>query len=305
MKRYIIRRLLLGVVVVWLVSVIIFLATRIGPDPVLMIAHPNASEKELQEIRKRFDLDKALPIQYLTFVLRALKGDLGDSLYFGMPVSELILKRLPASLELVIAAEILALIIGLLAGVLAARSQGGWTDNLIRMFSLCGLSVPNFWIGMLAILIFSIRLEVLPTGGRGGILHLLMPAFSLGWSFSAGYTRLTHSSLLEVLNSEYIKLVRIKGLPEMYVLGKHALKNALIPVVTLAGIDVVIMISSAVAIEVVFAWPGLGSLLYDAATNRDFNAVQGVVILVSGMMVMVNLLVDILYAYMDPRIRYK
>ncbi len=303
MKIFIVKRLLLGIIVILLVSVFIFLATRVGPDPAIMIAHPNASEAELLEIRKRFGLDQALPVQYFTFISRALKGDLGVSIYFGMPVSGLILKRFPASLELIAAAEFIALVIGLLAGVMAARRQGGWIDNVIRMFSLCGLSIPNFWIGLLGILIFSVYLKVLPTGGRGGMVYLLMPAFSLGWAFSAGYTRLIHSSLLEVLNSDYIRLVRLKGLPEWLVLGKHALKNALIPVVTLSAIDLVVMVSSAVAIETVFAWPGLGLLLFDAASNRDFNAVQGVILFLSVMMVFINLIVDILYGYLDPRIR--
>jgi ABC-type dipeptide/oligopeptide/nickel transport system permease component len=165
--------------------------------------------------------------------------------------------------------------------------------------------MPNFWIAMVLILIFSVKLRILPTGGYGGVTHLLMPAFSLGWYFSAGYTRITYSSLLQVLNSEYIKFARIKGLSEKFVVGKHALKNALIPVVTLAGMNLVTMISGAVAVETVFAWPGIGLLMYHGATYRDFNIVQAVVLFISAMMVLVNLLVDILYAYIDPRIRYQ
>jgi peptide/nickel transport system permease protein len=165
--------------------------------------------------------------------------------------------------------------------------------------------MPNFWIALLLILIFSVKLRVLPTGGYGSVAHLLMPAFSLGWYFSAGYTRLTYSSLLQVLNSEYIKLARVKGLPEISIVGKHAFKNAIIPVVTLAGMNLVVMISGAVAVETVFAWPGLGQLMYIGAVNRDFNVVQAVVLFVSILMVMMNLLVDILYAYLDPRIRYQ
>lgn len=305
MKKYILRRLLLGILVIWIVSILIFLATRVSGDPALLIAPPGASEEELRAIRERFGLEKALPMQYLTFIGRAMKGDFGESIYYGLPVFDIILQRLPASLELVGAAKVISLSIGLLAGVLAARRRGGWVDNLVRWFSFCGLAMPNFWIAMLLIFIFSLHLKVLPTGGRGGIDHLLMPAFSLGWYFSAGYTRLTYSSLLQVLNSEYIRLARIKGLPEILVVGKHALKNALIPVVTLAGMNLVIMISGAVAIETVFAWPGLGLLMYHGAIYRDFNIVQAVIFFISVMMVAINLLVDILYAYLDPRIRYK
>jgi ABC-type dipeptide/oligopeptide/nickel transport system permease component len=304
-KRYIIRRLLLGVVVVWIVSIIIFLFTRIGPDPVYMIASQGADEAELQSIRKRFGLDQPLPVQYFVFVTRALQGDFGESVYYGFPVSKIVVSRLPASLMLVGTAKFISLCIGLAAGVLAARSQGRWFDNVIRWFSLAGLSMPNFWIAMLFILIFSVKLRILPTGGYGGITHLLMPAFSLGWYFSAGYTRITYSSLLQVLNSEYIKFARIKGLSERSVVGKHALKNALIPVVTLAGMNLVTMISGAVAVETVFAWPGLGLLMYQGVTYRDFNIVQAVVLIISALMVLVNLLVDILYAYFDPRIRYQ
>jgi len=305
MKKYIFRRLLLSVVVVWIVSVLIFLATRIGPDPVYMIAQPGADETELQSIRKRFSLDKPLPLQYVTFVERALQGDLGESVYYGLPVSKIVVGRLPASLLLVGAAKIISLCIGIVAGVLSARRKGGWLDNLLKWFSLVGLSMPNFWIAMIFVLVFSVKLRLLPTGGYGGITHLIMPAFSLGWYFSAGYARITYSSLLEVLNSEYIKLARIKGLPEWSVVGRHALKNALIPVITLAGMNLVVMISGAVAVETVFAWPGLGLLMYDAAVHRDFNIVQAVVLFVSAMMVLVNLLVDILYAYIDPRVRYE
>jgi len=303
MKKYIVRRLFLSLVVVWLVSVLIFLATRIGPDPAYMIAAPGASEAELQSIRERFGLDQPLPVQYLTFITRALSGDFGDSIYYGIPVFKIVVNRIPASLILIGTAKLISLSIGLVAGVLAARRKGGWSDNLVKWFSLAGLSMPNFWIAMLFILIFSVKLEILPTGGYGGLTHLLMPAFSLGWYFSAGYTRITYSSLLQVLNSEYIKLTRIKGLPERSVVGKHALKNALIPVVTLAGMNLVVMISGAVAVETVFAWPGLGLLIYHAAVNRDFNIVQAVVLFISAMMVLVNLLVDILYAYIDPRVR--
>ena len=305
MKKYIIRRLFLGVLVILIVSLLIFVATRITGDPALLIAPPGAGEEELRAIRERFGLNEPLPIQYFTFVLRAMKGDFGESIYYGLPVFEIVMQRLPASLELVGAAKLISLTIGLLGGVLAARRRGGWVDNFVRWFSFLGLAMPNFWIAMMFIFFFSLYLKVLPTGGRGGIDHLVMPAFSLGWYFSAGYTRLTYSSLLQVLNSEYIRLTRMKGLPEILVVGKHALKNALIPVITLAGMNLIIMISGAVAIETVFAWPGLGLLMYHGAIYRDFNIVQGVVFVVSVMMVAMNLLVDILYAYVDPRIRYK
>jgi peptide/nickel transport system permease protein len=304
MKRYIIRRFFLGIVVVWIVSVLIFGATRIGPDPALMIAAPGADEAELSAIRDRFGLNEPLPVQYYIFIKKALQTDFGESVYYGLPVAEILWQRLPASLMLVGAATLISLSFGILAGVLAARKRTGFINNFLRWFSFLGLSMPNFWIAMLLILIFSVNLKLLPTGGYGTFWHLLMPAFSLGWYFSAGYTRITESSLLQVLNSEYIKLCRVKGLTELSIVGKHALKNALIPVVTLAGMNIVLMISSAVAIEMVFAWPGLGLLMYHGAIYRDFNVVQAVILVISVLMVFMNLAVDILYAYLDPRIRY-
>jgi len=282
----------------------IFSATRIGPDPALMIASPGADEAELNSIRDRFGLNESLPVQYYIFIKKALQADFGESIYYGLPVSEIIWQRLPASLMLVGVAKLISLGFGISAGVLAARRRTGFTNNFLRWFSFLGLSMPNFWIAMLLILIFSVKLRLLPTGGYGTFWHLLMPAFSLGWYFSAGYTRLTESSMLQVLNSEYIKLCRVKGLTELSVMAKHALKNALIPVVTLAGMNVVLMISGAVAVEMVFAWPGLGLLMYHGAIYRDFNVVQAVILFISVGMVFMNLVVDILYAYLDPRIRY-
>lgn len=304
MKKYIVRRLLLGVLVLLLVSLLIFTATRIGPDPVLMMTDGNASKEQLAALRERFGLNKPLPVQYVDFVYRFVQGDFGQSLYFGKPAVEVVLKRLLPTFELVLLAQVLALAIGLFGGLLAATSRGRWIGNLVRLFSILGLSMPSFWIALLCLLFFTVILGWLPASGRGGIERLVMPVFSLGWYFSAGYTRMTHSSLLEVMNQEYVKLARIKGLPEKTVVGKHALKNALIPVVTLAGMNTVLMISAAVAIETVFSWPGLGFLVYQGALARDFNIVQGSVMIISGLMVLSNLAVDILYAYLDPRIRY-
>jgi ABC-type dipeptide/oligopeptide/nickel transport system permease component len=304
MKKYIIRRMLWGIVVVWLVSVLVFLATRASGDPAIMMAAPGASEEELDFIRQRYGLDKPLPVQYVVFLSRALKGDFGKSLFYGVSASEVILDRLDATAALVGTAMAISLAIGVSGGLLAVTSSKKWVRSGVKGFSILGLSMPNFWIGLLALLVFSVYLEILPTSGSGSIWHLIMPAFSLGWYFSAGFLRITHSSLLEVMNQEYIKLSRMKGLPEHVVIGKHALKNALIPVVTLAGMNVVVMIGAAVPIETVFAWPGLGYLLYESAMNRDFNTVQGIVLLISVLMVIINLLVDILYAYLDPRIRY-
>jgi len=196
-----------------------------------------------------------------------------------------------------------SLIIGIPSGVLASVRVGRFWDRAGKMFTLLGLSLPSFWVGLVLILVFSVYLGWLPSSGAGTPLHLIMPAFALGWYFAAAHMRLTRSSMLEVLGSEYVKLARLKGLPQVLVIAKHAFKNALIPVLTLAGINLVIMVNVATVVEVVFAWPGIGRLLYEGITFRDFPVVQGVVLMGGAMIVIVNLVVDILYAVIDPRIR--
>jgi peptide/nickel transport system permease protein len=232
-----------------------------------------------------------------------LTGDLGQSFYYRTSVFELYWSRLPYSVMLATAAMAFSLLLGIPSGILAAVRVGRFWDSAGKVFALLGLSLPSFWVGLVLILVFSVYLGWLPSSGSGTPLHLIMPAFALGWYFAASHMRLTRSSMLEVLGSEYVKLARLKGLPQALVIGKHAFKNALIPVLTLAGINFVIMISVAVVVETVFAWPGVGRLLYEGVSFRDFPVVQGTVLMLGAMTVTVNLIVDILYAVIDPRIR--
>jgi peptide/nickel transport system permease protein len=232
-----------------------------------------------------------------------MRGDFGKSFYDRTPVLELYLSRLPSSLMLAAAAMIFSLLIGIPSGIIAAVRVGKWSDTTGKMFALLGLSMPQFWVGLLLILFFSVYLGWLPSSGSGTVWHLVMPAFALGWYFAAAHMRITRSSMLEVLGSEYVKLARLKGLPEKRVIVKHALKNALIPVLTLAGINLVLMVNVAVVVETVFAWPGIGRLLYEGIAFRDFPVVQATVLLGGSMIVVVNLVVDVLYAVIDPRIR--
>ena len=232
-----------------------------------------------------------------------MRGDFGQSFYYQTPVLELYLDRLPNSLLLAAVAMTFSLVVGIPTGILAAVRVGRFWDSAGKLFALLGLSLPSFFVGLVMILVFSVYLGWLPSSGTGGVLHILMPAFALGWYFAASHMRLTRSSMLEVLGSEYIKLARLKGLPQSMVICKHAFKNALIPVVTLAGINLVLMINVAVVVETVFAWPGVGRLLYEGISFRDFPVVQGVVIMGGTMIVAVNLLVDVVYAVIDPRIR--
>jgi peptide/nickel transport system permease protein len=303
MTHYIVRRLGYSMISLLLLSLTIFLFVRLTGDPATLLVEPGASQADLEAVRQRLGLDQPIWVQYWQFMLSLLHGDFGDSFYYRMPVLELYLSRLPNSLLLALAAMAFSLLIGIPSGILAAVRVGGFWDSAGKVFSLLGLSLPSFWVGLLLILIFSVSLGWLPSSGSGTLWHLLMPAFALGWYFAAAHMRLTRSSMLEVLGSEYIKLARLKGLPEALVIAKHAFKNALIPVLTLAGINLVIMINVAVVVETVFAWPGIGRLLYEGITFRDFPVVQAVVLLGGAMIVFVNLLIDILYAVIDPRIR--
>ena len=303
MRRYIIRRLGYSVISLVLLSLTIFFFVRVTGDPAVLLVEPGASKADLDQIRQQFGLDRPLFIQYGHFVSALVRGDFGQSFYYRTPVLELYLSRLPNSLMLAAAAMALSLLIGIPSGILAAVRVNGWWDRVGKIFSLLGLSLPSFWVGLVMILFFSVYLGWLPSSGAGTLSHLIMPAFALGWFFAAAHMRMTRSSMLEVMGSEYVKLARLKGLPERMVITKHAFKNALIPVLTLAGINLVIMVNVAVVVETVFAWPGIGRLLYEGVAFRDFPVVQATVLLGGVMIVVVNLLVDILYAVIDPRIR--
>ena len=303
MKQFIIRRIGYSLLSLLLLSLTIFLFIRLTGDPASLLTEPGASAADIAAIQKKFGLDQPVWYQYVYFMGSLLRGDLGESFYYQTPVLELYLSRLPNSLLLASVAMSFSLLLGIPTGILAAVRVGRFWDTAGKFFALLGLSLPSFLVGLLLILFFSVYLEWLPSSGSGGFLNLLMPAFALGWYFAAAHMRLTRSSMLEVMGSEYIKLARLKGLPEFQVIAKHAFKNALIPVMTLAGINLINMINVAVVVETVFAWPGIGRLLYEGISFRDFPIVQGVVIIGGSMIVAVNLLVDIVYAFVDPRIR--
>jgi peptide/nickel transport system permease protein len=302
-RQFILRRLGYSLLSLLVLSLTIFFFVRVTGDPATLLVEPGASDADIAAIHHQFGLDRPLIVQYLLFMGNLARGDLGRSFYYQMPVSELYLSRLPNSLLLAAVAMSFSLLVGIPTGMLAAVRVGTFWDSAGKLFTLLGLSLPSFFVGLLMILFFSVYLGWLPSSGSGTALHLIMPAFALGWYFAAAHMRLMRSAMLEVLGSEYIKLARLKGLPQALVIGKHALKNALTPVLTLAGINLVLMINVAVIVETVFAWPGVGRLLYEGVSFRDFPVVQGVVILGGVMIIAVNLLVDILYAVIDPRIR--
>ena len=303
MRQYIVKRIGYCLLSLFLLSLTIFFFVRVTGDPATLLVEPGASPDDIAAIHHQFGLDRPLLVQYGLFMVSVVTGDLGQSFYYRTPVLELYWSRLPYSVMLATAAMAFSLLLGIPSGILAAVRVGRFWDSAGKVFALLGLSLPSFWVGLVLILVFSVYLGWLPSSGAGTPLHLIMPAFALGWYFAASHMRLTRSSMLEVLGSEYVKLARLKGLPQALVISKHAFKNALIPVLTLAGINFVIMISVAVVVETVFAWPGVGRLLYEGIAFRDFPVVQGTVLMLGVMTVTVNMIVDILYAVIDPRIR--
>ena len=303
MKTFILRRVGYSLISLFLLTLTIFLFVRLTGDPTVLLVEPGASREDMEMVRQQLGLDRPLWIQYATFMADMARGDFGKSFYYRTPVLELYLSRLPSSLLLASAAMIFSLVIGIPSGILAAVKVGRFGDNAGKIYSLLGLSMPQFWVGLLLILFFSVYLGWLPSSGSGTVWHILMPAYALGWFFAAAHMRITRSAMLDVLGSEYVKLARLKGLPERRVIVKHALKNALIPVLTLAGINVVLMVNTAIVVETVFAWPGIGRLLYEGIAFRDFPVVQATVLFSGVMIVVINLVVDVLYAVIDPRIR--
>jgi peptide/nickel transport system permease protein len=313
MSRYILRRLLQIVPVLFGVSVLAFAIMHVVPgDPVRLIAGPDAPEEVVERIRGQLGLDRPLPQQYLSFLGRALQGDLGRSLRSRAPVTDEILARFPATLELTTASMLVAVAVGIPLGLAAAVRRSTWVDYLAMGASLSTLSLPIFWVAIVAIWLFSLQLGWFPVSGRGGpvwewngLRHLALPALTLATASVAIISRLTRSGMLEVLGREYITTARAKGVAPVGVVGKHALKNALIPVVTVVGLQYGFLLGGAVVTETIFAWPGVGRLAMTAILQRDYPVVQGCVLLVAVLFVLINLAVDLLYAWLDPRIRYE
>ena len=304
MSRYIILRLLQAIVSLVVVMTIVFLLSRLSGDPVNLLVDITADKSQRDAIRRDLGLDRPLIVQWADYLQDMATLDLGKSVTNRQPVRTLILERLPATLQLGFTAMIITVILGLPIGIYAAVHRGTVKDHAARAFAVLGQSIPPFWLGIMLILVFGVFLRVLPPGGKEGPSSVILPAITLGLFAMAAVMRLTRSSMLDVLGAEYIKLARIKGLHEFRVIWKHALKNALLPVVTFAVLLFALFLGGAVVTETVFAWPGLGRLILDGVRNRDFPLVQGGVVVFSAMYIFANLLVDILYAYLNPRIRY-
>jgi len=305
MQRYISRRLIQMIIALFLMSVIVFLLGRLSGDPVSMLLSQYSTEEDRVRITEQLGLNKPVLEQYGIFIFNALKGDLGKSVAGdNRPALTLILERFPASLKLALVALIISILIGIPLGVLSAVKRGSFLDASARLVALLGQSLPAFWLGIVLMYFFSVKLRLLPTSGYGGIRHFILPAATMGLFTVAAVTRLTRSSMLEILDSEYIKLARIKGVSEAIVIWKHALRNSLMPVITFMGTFFATMITGAVVIETVFSWPGIGRLAYESILNRDFPVMQGVILFMTTLYILANLIVDVLYAWVDPRIRY-
>jgi peptide/nickel transport system permease protein len=304
MWRYLTGRVLQTVLSMLVVISIVFALTRLSGNPVDLLLDVNATERDHQILMRHLGLDRPLPVQYGIYVKNILLGDLGSSVLTRRPVTEHIRERLPATVELGLVAMVMSVLIGVPLGVYSAVHRGGALDGGARVFAVLGQSMPTFWLGLMLILVFAVGLGVLPAGGRGGVWHLVLPAFTLGYFTSAAILRLTRSSMLEVLGSDYIKFARLKGLPEQVVLWKHGLRNALLPVTTFAVMLFVQFLGGAVVTETVFAWPGLGRLILESITTRDYPIVQAGVLVLSALYLLGNLLVDLLYSYLNPRIRH-
>ncbi len=305
MHGYVIRRLLLTVPVLVGVSLLVFSMIRLVPgDPAVAIAGVQATPQFIEQVRTQYRLDEPIPVQYVYFVGDVLRGDLGRSIFSRRPVSVELNERFPRTIELTVAAMAIATLIGIAAGIVSATRRYSLFDNVSMLVALVGVAAPVFWLALMLQLVFSVNLGWLPSTGRGTLMHLILPALTLGLASAGLIARITRSSMLEVLRQDYITTARAKGLSEKVVVYKHAFKNALIPVVTVMGLQFGILLGGAVLTETVFAWPGVGRLLVDSILARDYPVVQGTVLVLAFTFVMINLAVDVIYAFLDPRISY-
>jgi peptide/nickel transport system permease protein len=305
MLGFVIRRFLRGVITLWLVVTVVFFGLRISGDPVTLMLGFEASPEAIERMREKLGLNNGVGVQYLRYLQLIGQGDFGDSIREPRPVTQVVFDRLPATLELALAAILIAVVVGIPVGVFAALHRNSLIDRGLMSFAFLGQSAPNFFVGILLILCFSLWLQVLPSAGRGGWQHLIMPALTLSTYGMASLARLTRSSILEVLGADYVRTARAKGLRESRVLAGHILRNAALPIVTIFGLQVGLAISGAVITETVFAWPGMGRLAANAVFRRDYPVIQFIVLLIAASVVIVNFAIDIFYGLIDPRIRQR
>ena len=304
MRRYVVRRLLQSVVVLVVLALVVFSLARVTGNPADLLLPEDATIEDRQHLLHVLGLDRPVHVQLGVFLSSALRGDLGMSIRYRQPVVAVFFERLPNTLMLVPLALAMAVMVAIPLGLLAAVYRGTLVDRLAGTIAVLGIATPSFWLGVVLIYVFSVKLGWLPSARMGGPQHYVLPVITLSGFLVAGMTRLVRSSVLEVLDTEFVKLARIKGLSATVVIWKHCLRNALIPVVTLFGVFFALLVTGAIVTETVFAWPGVGRLTYEAVIFRDYPLLQALILLQATIVLLVNLAVDILYAYLDPRVRY-
>jgi peptide/nickel transport system permease protein len=303
-RRYILRRLLQGIVLLVVLALIVFALARVTGNPADLLLPEDATAEDREHLLRALGLDRPVHEQLVQFLGGAVRGDLGQSIRYRKPAVEVFFERLPNTLMLVPLALAGAIVVSVPLGLLAAVYRGTFLDRICGGVAVLGIATPSFWLGIVLIYVFSIQLGVLPSARMGGPSHYILPVITLSAFLVAGMMRLVRSSVLEILDSEFVKLARIKGLSQSVVIWKHCLRNALIPVVTLFGVLFALLVTGAIVTETVFAWPGVGRLTYEAVIFRDYPLLQAVILLKAILVLGVNLCVDVLYAYLDPRVRY-
>jgi len=301
--RYLIRRIPQAVIVMWGVLTVIFILVRLSGDPVTLFIVQDTPVEQIEAIRRELHLDKPLYIQYLIFLQRAAVGDFGDSLRHRQPALGLVIKRLPASLELMFTAVVFSVLIGIPTGIICATKRGSLADSLSLVAVLLGQSTPGFWLGTMLMLFFALKLRILPAAGYGDINQFVLPTLTLAAYLMARITRITRSELLDILREDYIRTARAKGVREAIVVCRHALKNAAITIVTVVGLDASAVLAGAIITETLFAWPGVGRLLVAAVLSRDFPVVQATALVLALFVVSVNTAIDITYTFLNPKVR--
>ncbi|MDB6452521.1 glutathione ABC transporter permease GsiC [Falsirhodobacter sp. 20TX0035] len=306
MLSYLIKRLLGAIPVVLMVTLAVFAFVHLLPgDPARLVAGPEATAQDVEAVRTALGLDKPLPQQFATYLSNTVQGDFGTSLKTRRPVAEEIGMRLMPTIWLTVFAMVWAVAVGLLIGVISAVRRGRWPDYTGMIVAVSGISFPPFWLGLLLINLFSVRLGWLPTGGYGTWQHFIMPSFTLGLGVAAVMARFTRSAFIEIAREDYVRTARAKGVPERRVIWRHSLRNALIPIITMVGLQFGFLLGGSIVVESVFSWPGVGRLLVDSVSYRDYPVIQALVLMFSLQFILINLLVDVLYVFANPEIRYK
>lgn len=301
--RYLFWRILQIIPVLFIVTLFVFLLLYVAGDPVALMLPEDASQEQITALRESLGLNEPFYMQYINFVLGMFQGDFGYSYRYNQPALPIVLERLPATFELALFAMLIAVIVSIPSGIISAIKRNSFLDVFVSGTSVLGKAMPNFWVGIMLILFFSVIMGIFPVSGRGTIWHLILPAITLGVSSSAEMTRVLRSSMLETLNQDYIRTAESKGLRDFVVINKHAFRNALVPFITIMFLQTSSLVSGALITEVVFSWPGLGQLLIDAINGRDMAIVQATIFMVAFIVIAMNLIADILYRILDPRIK--